>query len=301
MSNVTVNRRLEDELVRRERILGAVADAAARFLRAPSWEDEAAGLGVALGEAAQVSRTYIFRFDSSPGGKLLASQLYVWMAPGITPQIGNPVLQEFDMAAVGCGEWVEILTRGEVLQRHAERMSDAEREFCAPQDIRSIVMVPLMVSGHIWGFLGFDECVRQRDWTTAELDALRSAAGILGGTIARERGESRQREQQEAIRQLTEDLSGKIGEAFFEGLAGHLARTLKADCALICELDRDTEELHAVASYTDPMHGVSTNCPLQGGPCEDVINQGVLIVPARLAERYPAVDTRCGATAFWAR
>ena len=40
-----------------------------------------------------------------------------------------------------------------------------------------------------WGFVGFDDCERERRWSAAETDALRAAASLLGASIVRSRGQ----------------------------------------------------------------------------------------------------------------
>ena len=40
-----------------------------------------------------------------------------------------------------------------------------------------------------WGFIGFEDCEHERDWSPAETDALRAAAGIVAAAINRERAE----------------------------------------------------------------------------------------------------------------
>ena len=37
------------------------------------------------------------------------------------------------------------------------------------EDILSIVLVPIFVEGRWWGYIGFDECVEEREWSTAQL------------------------------------------------------------------------------------------------------------------------------------
>ena len=44
-------------------------------------------------------------------------------------------------------------------------------------------MVPLFASGAFRGFLGFDDCEEERDWSLAEIAALRSAAGVIAAAV----------------------------------------------------------------------------------------------------------------------
>jgi adenylate cyclase len=46
-----------------------------------------------------------------------------------------------------------------------------------------------MVAGRWWGFLGFDDCHIERQWSSAEIDVLKTAAGLVAAAIERERAE----------------------------------------------------------------------------------------------------------------
>ncbi|MFN3286357.1 MAG: hypothetical protein ACK45F_08765, partial [bacterium] len=52
-----------------------------------------------LGEAAGVSRVYVFENHVGADGTLLTSQRYEWCAPGVEPQMDNPDLQDFPWEA----------------------------------------------------------------------------------------------------------------------------------------------------------------------------------------------------------
>jgi class 3 adenylate cyclase len=54
---------------------------------------------------------------------------------------------------------------------------------------RSFVSVPIMVSGRWWGFLGFDGCHHEREWSAAEIDVLKTVSGLIAGAIERENAE----------------------------------------------------------------------------------------------------------------
>ena len=66
-----------------------------------------------LGRAARVSRAHLFRLHTSPDGRVLTSKLYEWADQRVEPQIGNPPLQNLDLAAAGYQRWIELLQRGE--------------------------------------------------------------------------------------------------------------------------------------------------------------------------------------------
>jgi PAS domain S-box-containing protein len=195
-------KRAEEALRRREAILTAVSAGAEALLRAPDWRDTLPGMLERLGEATAVSRVYLFENHAGPGGALLTSQRFEWAAPGITPQIDNPQLQAVSYAEFGFDRWCEVLGSGRALHGNVADLPASEQAMLAAQDIRALVVVPVLVGSSWWGFIGFDECTCERTWSPAEIDALRAAAGTLGAAIQRQRAGDDLRASEERFRVL---------------------------------------------------------------------------------------------------
>jgi diguanylate cyclase (GGDEF)-like protein/PAS domain S-box-containing protein len=136
-----------------------------------------------LGEAVGVSRVYVFENHPGPGGVLCTSQRYEWAAPGVTPQIHNPHLQNFPWVEAGFGRWVERMSRGEPVFGLVEEFPPSEQEILRAQDILSLAAVPIFVGGRWWGFVGFDDCAHPRRWTEEELSSLQLVSRILSAAL----------------------------------------------------------------------------------------------------------------------
>jgi signal transduction histidine kinase len=61
--------------------------------------------------------------------------------------------------------------------------------------------VPVVAGQEDWGLIGFPARSDEREWSTAEVDGLRAAAGILGAAIERRRAEEELRARDEQLRQ----------------------------------------------------------------------------------------------------
>jgi PAS domain S-box-containing protein len=53
--------------------------------------------------------------------------------------------------------------------------------------IASSLDVPIIIEGKYWGRICFDECTTEREWTSSEVDILRTAADMIGSAMIRER------------------------------------------------------------------------------------------------------------------
>jgi PAS domain S-box-containing protein len=217
MLDITERKHTEEALRRRDAILEAISFAAGRFLEATAWNEDIQLVLAQLGAATRVSRIYIFQNHLSENGLLAMSQRYEWAAPGIMPQIDNPELQNLTYRDAGFERWVAKLGQGEPVYGLVKTFPADEAEHLAAQDIRSIAVVPIFVRDTWWGFIGFDECRIEHNWSAQEVDTLRVAAGIIGTAILRGQMEQDMQQSEQRYREIFENASDIIYTHDLEG------------------------------------------------------------------------------------
>jgi diguanylate cyclase (GGDEF)-like protein/PAS domain S-box-containing protein len=200
----------------RAAILEAVAFSARAFLET-GWQAGAAAALERLGRAAAASRAYVFENRRAADGQLLCSQRYEWVEQGISPQIDSPALQDLPYQAAGFGRWETILERGLSIHGLVADLPGSERSVLEQQGIRSLVVVPVLVDGSPWGFLGFDDCLADRTWAEPTIEALHAAARMLGAAVARERAEQALRSSETRYREIFEHGFGIVLTYTLEG------------------------------------------------------------------------------------
>jgi len=191
----------ESGLLRRDAVLEAVAFAASELMRVDDWNEIIPSVLARLGEAAAVSRVYLFE-NHRERGELCASQRYEWAAPGAEPQIDNPELQGLSYRRSGLGRWPQVLSHGDIICGPVRELPAGERPILEAEAIRSILIVPIFVDDQWWGNIGFDDCTEERRWSQAAVDALKAAAGVVGAIIQRARAEAALRRSEAEYRQL---------------------------------------------------------------------------------------------------
>ncbi len=270
--DVSERARMEQALRRRDAILSAVSVAAARLLGSACWEEQAEAVLAELGAAADVSRAYIDQNLVAEDGSLRCLRRFCWTAPGVRPAYRRLCEQPFDPSALGLGRFVDLLSGGVVLQGHVRDLLPAERALLEPQGIRSLLAMPVFVDEHWWGTIIFDECREEREWSEAEVEALRLAARMLGAAIHRAEGEAALRASEQRFRMLAEnahDVIYRIRVApapaveyvspAVERLSGHRAADLLADPHLVFQVlhpdDRPLlkEMLRGARGTTEPL------------------------------------------------
>ncbi len=185
---------------RDEAILAAVGSAAERFLRVASWREAVGDVLSGIGEATGVSRVHICENRPADDGEIYQTIVHEWTAAGIEPMFGNAMESDFPMRKGGFGRWLDVMGSGEVLQGLREDAPESERWVHDAESVRAFLCVPIFVDDDWWGWVSLDDCVHERVWGSTELDALRTAAGLIGGAIQRERALHRSLEAELSLR-----------------------------------------------------------------------------------------------------
>lgn len=242
--DITEQKEAEEAVRRRDAILASVGFAADQFLRTADWRSCIQDVIRRLGEAAQVSRVWVVEARRRSDGVPLATMTYEWLADGVTSQMGNPHLRDSSMRE-GFGRWEELFSRGEPVFGRVAEFPPAEREELGGQDIRSILVFPIIVGDKWWGHIGFDECKNERAWPASEIEALKAAAGVLGTAIERQEAlaalRARER-QQAAVAELGQlALAGREPDQVIQRAAALVATALDVEFAGVLELQPDAE------------------------------------------------------------
>jgi PAS domain S-box-containing protein len=179
------------ELGRRTAMLQAVAFAATQIVTAADWRHEIPELLRRLGLATDMSRVTLFEVHEGPNGEMVQSCRFDWAEPGFDSISTNPLYQNMNLMDENdpsqLGDWPRRRQRGEVVQATLRDVTGYARQVFLEHGTLSFLSVPIMVKGAWWGFLGFDDCKVERVWSSAEIDVLKAAAGVIGGAIERER------------------------------------------------------------------------------------------------------------------
>ncbi len=211
-------RELEKELRSRDAILEAVSFAVKKFLKGDEWDKCINDVLNRLGRATGVSRVYILKIENGNNKDISYIYRFEWVAEGIDSLRTNPSLKNINFETNRIRRWEEILSKGLVIQGHVRDFPKPEQKLLTQQGIKSVVAVPIFVNSHWWGFIGFDECIREREWSDAEIEALKIAADIIGAAIQRREAEKKLQENKERYKSLCENSPDIIFTLGYNGI-----------------------------------------------------------------------------------
>ena len=184
-------KRIENELKLKDNILQAVNYAAEVFLAQSNWESWIVEVLARLGQASQSDRVYVFRNSNKTANGLSAILHAEWAADGIQPKTDFSYLLDSGYKDTGYLRWADMLSKGQIIHGNVEDLPQTEQPLLMKMGIMSLITVPIFIDHTWWGFIGFDQCRRQKTWSVDELDALKTAANIFGAAISRQAAEEK--------------------------------------------------------------------------------------------------------------
>jgi signal transduction histidine kinase/CheY-like chemotaxis protein len=128
-----------------------------------------------LGEFTQTDRAYVFNYDHF---HKLSSNTYEWCRDGIAPQITE--LQNIPYEAIG--DWTAMHFSGKSMVIPNVMDLDPEstvRQILEPQDIKSLIALPMMDGTVCTGFVGFDSVFTFHEYSEKEQKLLELFALML--------------------------------------------------------------------------------------------------------------------------
>jgi len=185
-------------------ILEAVTFAAEEFLKSPDWRANIDLVLERLGKTLKATHAYLFEDHLDSQGESVTSMQYEWTAEGYPSDLSGPYFQNSKIHQQGFEDQVESLRLGNARVGGSSTFNPIEKDIMDSLGVRAIVEVPIFVNEKEWGAIGFDDFEEEREWSNAEVDALKIAAGILSAAIQRQEAEAAVRESERIYRQAIE-------------------------------------------------------------------------------------------------
>lgn len=195
-----------------------------------------------LGLAADVDRMYVWE-NYYKDNKLCCGQIYEW-SEGAEAQQGNNLTAYLPYSDVPY--WHERLSHGKNISGLVRLLPKEERAVLEPQSIISILVLPVYYAGKWFGFVGFDDCTKERGFSEVDTHVLQSAGMMLISAIVRNRADEQQIKDKESIEEnsrlivlantaanlLLENVSVNLNDVLIE-IMQSLAKEFSADRAYV--------------------------------------------------------------------
>jgi PAS domain S-box-containing protein len=195
---VDVSERIEAEqmLQRRDAILQAVSFVARQFIEHETWEAAMPAALERLGQATDAHRVYLSQVTIPPNKQIQIIGRSEWCQSGIPALVAGSVY-DVELSEQRFTHWQSLFQERQSIAFNRHMLTTAERSPVEMRDAQSVLVVPVILNGQPWGYLGFDDCVHaDRQWTAAEIDALNTAAGLISTKMQRQQAQAELRQNQ---------------------------------------------------------------------------------------------------------
>lgn len=189
-SDITSRKMVEEQLRYRESFELFINEIATNLITTPynQIDEHIEGFLQKTGEFIGVDRSYIFLYD--PATKTM-SNTHEWCKSGIEPQ--KDILQQLPFETFS---WVveRMLSKKTINAHDIALLPDeaaAERAILQEQDIKSVLITPLISLDSIIGFIGFDAASEYRQWNSDTELLLQNASIMITNALQRKEYETK--------------------------------------------------------------------------------------------------------------
>jgi len=176
--DITERRRAASELAYLDRLLHAVNVGMGVLVKAESLDRGMPEALRILGESMKVDRVIVMQ--DGPIQMSPPVLRYAWQMPSIPIpfELSAFRVSSADLAVLSA--WRAQMNEGKPLIAQLATSKGPIRAVLEAFQNQSTLLVPIFVGGKLWGNLGIDSCAAARQWTTSEIDLLKTFGDIAG-------------------------------------------------------------------------------------------------------------------------
>jgi PAS domain S-box-containing protein len=195
--DITEHKRAEQELRNKDYLLAGVALATNILLTEKDLECAINQALELLCSAVNVDRVYVIKIIKTDVEKFTYNLCYEQARDTTDANIDKSDIRSLYRYPI-TSRWYETLSAGHLIKGLVRDFPEPEGNVLKSQEIKSILAIPISLEGQFWGFVGFDDCKKDRIWSGIDISILQAAAASIGGAISRKHVEDNLREAKDA-------------------------------------------------------------------------------------------------------
>ncbi|HAU29243.1 MAG TPA: hypothetical protein DCW68_03925 [Rhodospirillaceae bacterium] len=114
------------------------------------------------------------------------------------------------------------LSTGQVFTANIVNLPDVQKRFFQAEDVKSVILLPIFSEQEMIGFIGFSDCLQEREWDSDDINLLLVAAKIIG--VYRKNARNAKR-----LRVTNRQLNHSLGKAEQLAQLASIANTAKSE------------------------------------------------------------------------
>src|SRR5579871_124315 len=183
--NITEQKAVQENLKKKDQLLQGVAESTQSFLMNSDLDLAISESLQVLGRRAAVSRVYLFRnhFDEKEQ-RWFTGETHEWTENASDSRLESPTIKNIPFDNIQ--KIIEPLQANIPFISYKSTEDDPQLvAIYEKHNLVSSVAVAIFIKNEFWGFVGFDEFTKERQWSEAEFSILRSYASSLSAAIER--------------------------------------------------------------------------------------------------------------------
>ena len=234
--DVTEKKLAESARVSREAYLAGLVDVQRALLSFDGSRELETQIIQILGNVANASRAYIFEIQRQDNGIKSVREKAEWSKDEFKSNNHNSLVQS-RLREKLFTNWIKLLARGEIICGKVSDLSKLAQEILGGNSVLSTLVLPMIIKGELFGFIGFDNCQEAKVWDNYEISFLQAAATAI--SLARQRQQAEEKLQQQLerslfIRNITDKIRSNIdSKTIVEISTKEIGQALNVSRALI--------------------------------------------------------------------
>lgn len=186
--DITSRKANELLLIKKDKLLQGIAEATKALISTADYESGYLDALEILGKSIDVDRVYIYQHNmDEENTELYFSLLYEWACDPSFSQLNNKDVKKLSYNRFNSLNFFDYFNNGLTLKCIIKDLDEDAKSVFIDKSIKSIILVPIMVDEHYWGFIGLDDCKNDRVWSDSEESLLVTMAATLGAVIKRDK------------------------------------------------------------------------------------------------------------------
>ncbi|MDR7212507.1 PAS domain S-box protein [Flavobacterium piscis] len=166
-----------------------------------------------IGKAARVDHMFYYEKDFETN---MISQKHKWTRDGIKHQI-TPLAQ---FTEDNFKEIIEKAQNKKILNTLTRKLDDGFfKRLLINNEILSILIMPLYINDVFTGFIGFDDCMKERKWSEEEIYIFQTLANNISSALERNGNYAKILESEEKFKLIANNIPGTVYLSKFDALS----------------------------------------------------------------------------------